>query len=200
MLALDDPLLYSILTGKIGTKWPTRQRWTIGASELCFGGPIVGLFCRLCKVLPVTRGQGIWHPFMDDAVGAISAPTDNWIHLFPEGRVHQDPEGKLLRFKWGVGRLVADPDVTPLVIPIHIEGTRHILSETRPNRMIPSSLYGTKVSIRIGDPIDFTDFVLQAKTQALQDGPGKVDRIQTYQTITQIIQQSVEKLRDQNIL
>jgi monolysocardiolipin acyltransferase len=197
---LDDPLLYSILTSKIGTKWPTSQRWTVGASELCFANGLVGLFCNLCKVLPVVRGIGIWQPFMDDVVARLSAPSDNWVHLFPEGRVHQDPKGALLRFKWGVGRLVVDPPITPLVLPIHIEGTKLLLDEKRPTRSWLSSWYGSTVTIRIGDPIDFTQLVEEAKRDALANSNGTIDRVKTYKAITQLIQEKVEELRDQSVL
>lgn len=139
---------------------------------------------------------------MDDVVGRLSKAEggDNWVHIFPEGRVHQDPSGELLRFKWGVGRLVADPDVTPLVLPIFIEGTKAILDEKRKNRRIPSSLYGTDVIIRIGEPIDFSEYVARAKEEAKKKGEGNVDRIATYKDITSIIQTSIEKLRDSNVL
>jgi monolysocardiolipin acyltransferase len=149
----------------------------------------------------VTRGEGIWHKLMDDAVGRLSTPgIDNWIHLFPEGRVHQNPKGELLRFKWGVGRLVADPNITPIVLPIHIEGTKDILHEARPNRLIPSSLYGSNVVVRIGEPIDFSELVSEAKKEAQKLGDGNVDRVKTYKAITIIIQQKVEELRDQSVL
>ena len=201
--ALDDPLLFSALTKEIGLKWAPKQRWTIGASELCYANVILGTFCRLCKVLPVVRGEGIWQAMMDDAVGRLAKVDgggDNWVHIFPEGRVHQHPDGDLLRFKWGVGRLVADPEITPLVLPIHIEGTKDILDEMRTNRKLPSSLYGTDVVVRIGEPIDFSEYVARAKEEAKKLGDGNFDRVKTYKAIASIIQQSVEKLRDRDIL
>ena len=195
---LDDPLLFSALTSQVGVKQSKNQRWTVGAAELCFGGMIVGAYCQLCKVLPVVRGIGIWQPMMDDAVNVLQRKGfDNWVHIFPEGRVHQ-VRGELLRFKWGVGRLVADPDTTPIVLPIFIEGTKHIIDEKRKTKWLPSSFGGERIVIRVGEPIDFTDLVNEAKEQALLEDP--VDRVKTYKKITEIIQSKMEDLRVQTEL
>lgn len=193
--ALDDPLLYSILTKEAGLLWPTRQRSTVGAAELCFANWFVGTMCKLGKVLPVVRGDGIWQQWVDKVVGRLSAPSpDNWVHIFPEGRVHQAKDGALLRFKWGLGRMVADPEVTPIVLPIFIEGTKLLLDEKRPNPWLLSSFRGSNISIRIGEPIDFSDLVTKAKEEAKRD--GKCDRIRTYKSITEQIQKKLEELRD----
>lgn len=198
MIALDDPLLYGILA-KEGFVWPTHQRWTVGAAELCFSNWFIGALCKLGKVLPIVRGQGIWQPMMDDVVGRLCAPgPDNWVHIFPEGRVCQNEDGSLRRFKWGIGRLVADPDITPLVVPVHIEGTKLILDERRPNRWGLSSYYGSNVVIRFGTPLDFSDIVSQAKEEARKN--GTCDRVKTYLLITEAIQKKVEELRDENSL
>ena len=37
-----------------------------------------------------------------------------------------------MRFKWGVGRLVADAHVTPIVIPIYHQGMDSILPNREP--------------------------------------------------------------------
>jgi hypothetical protein len=36
--------------------------------------------------------------------------------------------GELRRFKWGIGRLLMESSVTPLVIPIFIKGVSSLLS------------------------------------------------------------------------
>lgn len=152
--------------------------------------------CYYCKVLPVVRGEGIWQPLMEDVLGRLSAPTpDNWVHIFPEGQINQK-KGELLRFKWGLGRLVTDPDVTPLVLPIYIEGTKRLVSEDRANRYLMSSWYGERVVVRVGEPIDLSELVAHAKEEALTSGKP-VDRIKTYREISTIVRDRMEELRKQ---
>lgn len=132
---------------------------------------------------------------MDDAVARLSAPgPDNWVHIYPEARVWQSSGGDLRRFKWGVGRLVADPEVTPIVVPIFIEGSKLILDERRTNRWGFSSYKGANIIVKVGEPIDFAELVAQAKEEAAKS--GTCDRVKTYRTITEIIQKKVEELRD----
>ena len=54
-----------------------------------------------------------------------------WIHIFPEGKVHQHPLKTMRYFKWGVARLILEPDVCPAIVPMWIEGTDAIMSEER---------------------------------------------------------------------
>lgn len=191
-------MTFAILA-KEGFVWPTHQRWTVGAAELCFANWFIGALCKLGKVLPVVRGAGIWQPMMDDSVARLNTPgSDNWVHIFPEARVHQAKDGKLRRFKWGVGRLVADPDVTPIVVPIHVEGTKLLLDENRTNRWGLSSYAGSHITIKIGEPLDFAELVAQAKEEATKT--GTCDRVKTYRLITELIQKKVEELRDDTSL
>jgi monolysocardiolipin acyltransferase len=41
-----------------------------------------------------------------------------WVHVFPEGKVNTDMS-RLMRFKWGLGRLILEADPTPMVVPIY---------------------------------------------------------------------------------
>ncbi|KAL6716847.1 Lyso-phosphatidylcholine acyltransferase [Lecanora helva] len=55
----------------------------------------------------------------------------SWIHIFPEGRVHQHPAKTMRYFKWGVARLILEPDVCPDIVPMWIEGHQEIMHEDR---------------------------------------------------------------------
>ncbi|XP_060584692.1 tafazzin-like [Ruditapes philippinarum] len=64
-----------------------------------------------------------------------------------------------MRLKWGVGRLIADTPVTPLVLLIHHVGFEKIF----PNEGILYPRVGKKSSIYISEPIDFTQEVTLLK-------------------------------------
>jgi monolysocardiolipin acyltransferase len=55
----------------------------------------------------------------------------SWIHIFPEGRVHQHPHRTMRYFKWGVARLILEPDVCPDIVPMWIEGYSGVFPEDR---------------------------------------------------------------------
>lgn len=46
-----------------------------------------------------------------------------WLHIFPEAKVHQHPEKRLIRFRWGVSRILMETKNEYEVIPIWLEGT-----------------------------------------------------------------------------
>lgn len=176
--------------------WAPRLRWTVGAAELCFANPFLSSICYLCKVLPIVRGAGMWQPMMDEVVARLCAPGyDNWVHIFPEGRVHQ-VAGEMRRLKWGVGRLVADPPITPIVLPMYIEGTKKLLDKNRPQPKLLSSWHGERIAIYIGEPIDLSELVAEAKQEAM-NAPNAVDRIKTYRRVTSVIQEKMQELQRQ---
>ena len=69
-----------------------------------------------------------------------------WIHMFPEGKVIMDGKLKrfssqfvrsvsvclILRLKWGVGRLIMDSRLPPILIPIWLEGMEKVFPTTPP--------------------------------------------------------------------
>jgi monolysocardiolipin acyltransferase len=76
-----------------------------------------------------------------------------WIHIFPEGMIHQDPNRNMRYFKWGVARLILEPRECPDVVPMFIEGTDQIMHESRQfPRFIPR--IGKKVTITFGNQVD----------------------------------------------
>lgn len=76
------------------------------------------------KVVPIVRGDGVYQPVMNQMVDELN--RGSWLHIFPEGGINM--EKKKLRLKWGVGRLVADTDVTPIVVPFYHHGNSHYMS------------------------------------------------------------------------
>lgn len=75
--------------------------------------------------------------YTTDGIDTFPAPSAYamrqyaWVHVFPEGRVHQHPHKAMRYFKWGVARLILEPDVCPDVVPMWIEGNNEIMHEDR---------------------------------------------------------------------
>ncbi|ETN39075.1 uncharacterized protein HMPREF1541_05297 [Cyphellophora europaea CBS 101466] len=76
-----------------------------------------------------------------------------WVHIFPEGMIHQSPNYNMRYFKWGVARLILEPAVCPDVVPIWIEGTDQVMHESREfPRFIPRP--GNRISVTFGEAVD----------------------------------------------
>ncbi|RMY88576.1 hypothetical protein D0861_04733 [Hortaea werneckii] len=76
-----------------------------------------------------------------------------WVHIFPEGMIHQHPEKVMRYFKWGVARLILEAEPCPDVLPMWIDGPQQIMDN---NRGWPRPLprIGKDVSVAFGSPLD----------------------------------------------
>jgi hypothetical protein len=63
--------------------------------------------------------------------------------------------------KWGVGKLVANAERTPLVVPIYHTGTNDIMPQSRDNELIDSLPVwsGVEITIQPGDPVPVADLI-----------------------------------------
>ncbi|KAH8688043.1 hypothetical protein GQ44DRAFT_720804 [Phaeosphaeriaceae sp. PMI808] len=76
-----------------------------------------------------------------------------WIHIFPEGMIHQTEHRIMRYFKWGVSRLILESDPIPDIVPIFIEGFDDIMHETRTfPRFIPRPFKNVRVTF--GEKLD----------------------------------------------
>lgn len=77
----------------------------------------------------------------------------SWIHIFPEGMIHQHP-GRVPRyFKWGVARLILESEPCPDVLPMWIDGPQWVMNEKRTwPRPVPRP--GKDISVSFGEPVD----------------------------------------------
>ena len=144
--AVDDP---GAVMPIIPASWllqPHRLRWTLCARDRCFTNPFVGAILSAGRVLPVDRGGGAGQPLMDAVVGKLDA--GDWVHMFPEG-ARQPVEGGLGRMRPGVGRLIADARVPPVVLPFYHRG---FLSLQKKGEFFPIS-FGHRLDILVGEPI-----------------------------------------------
>ncbi|KAA6411326.1 MAG: Glycerol-3-phosphate (1)-acyltransferase [Lasallia pustulata] len=86
------------------------------------------------------------------APSSYAARRYAWLHIFPEGRVHQHSHKTMRYFKWGVARLILEPDVCPDIVPMWIEGNDEVMHESREwPRFVPR--VGKSLGIWFGDPI-----------------------------------------------
>ncbi|EPS33439.1 hypothetical protein PDE_08401 [Penicillium oxalicum 114-2] len=87
------------------------------------------------------------------APSAYACNSYSWVHIFPEGKIHQSPRQTMRYFKWGIARLILEANECPDVVPMWIEGFDQIMHESREfPRFLPR--IGKKVSITFGSKVD----------------------------------------------
>lgn len=135
------------------------------------------------KTIPTMRGGGIYQPGVDFSIHRLN--KGDWIHIYPEAKVVQDQGGKMIRFKWGVGRIIMDMDHEPIVIPIWHKG----MDKAKP-------LYGgtplvhlnQEIQVVFGEPVEYADILEEWKN-------GNLTREQARIQITQRLYDALEKLQ-----
>lgn len=153
---LDDPLVWGVAAPP---RWylrgATHMRWTLGAEDIIFRNKLESAFFSLGQCLPVQRfGVGPFQAGMDAAVTLMD--RQRWVHVFPEGFVHQPEaphEHTLKFFRWGVSRLVLEPNKAPIVVPMYSHGLENVFPEHLARRLLG---YGTHLPLQcnIGPPIN----------------------------------------------
>ncbi|KAL1903289.1 Lyso-phosphatidylcholine acyltransferase [Sporothrix stenoceras] len=87
------------------------------------------------------------------APSAFASNRHAWVHIFPEGLVHQQRDRGLRYFKWGVARLILESEPTPDIVPMFIDGLDRVMHEERKfPRFLPR--IGQKIRIVFGDIMD----------------------------------------------
>ncbi|KAL4785428.1 hypothetical protein BJX76DRAFT_347062 [Aspergillus varians] len=87
------------------------------------------------------------------APSAYSCNSFSWVHIFPEGKIHQAPSKTMRYFKWGVARLILEASECPDVVPIWLEGFDQVMHESREfPRFLPRP--GKEVSVTFGEKVD----------------------------------------------
>ncbi|RMX43820.1 hypothetical protein pdam_00023094 [Pocillopora damicornis] len=169
---LDDPCLWGLLQLKSVLNPSKQIRWTLGAQELLFSTPFRTFLFSRAKAIPVIRGDGIFQKGVDVAIEQLN--KGEWIHVFPEGAVNINDSIK--RLKWGVGRLIAEAQVTPIVVPFWHEDTNKNL-----------------VTVLIGEPMEFTETVEEYRK-------AKKTAMETRKHITDKIQERFKELKEETRL
>ena len=58
--SMDDPLIIAALLPSSVLMHARNLRWTLCATDRCFRNPVTSAFFKCVKVLPVSRGEGIY--------------------------------------------------------------------------------------------------------------------------------------------
>ncbi|KAJ6161119.1 hypothetical protein N7470_004515 [Penicillium chermesinum] len=119
---------------------PERQHWSL--QNVC-----VDPFSDLA-VAYTTNGED-----SHMAPSAFAKNSYSWVHIFPEGKIHQAPNKTMRYFKWGVARLILESKECPDVVPMWIEGFDQIMHESREfPRFLPR--VGKNVNVTFGSRVD----------------------------------------------
>ncbi|KAL0582519.1 hypothetical protein ABG067_007601 [Albugo candida] len=207
---VDDPGIFAgILPWSFLT--PSRIRWSLCSQEYCYTkGRLASTLFYSAKTLPIKRGAGINQELLHDIFERIQ--DGQWVHIFPEGKITQDGslggrEGldrdKIGRLKWGVGKLIARADTTPVVIPIYHVNMNKLMPQDENNEVInvlPRA--NNHVFVRVGQPIDFEDLFreyekerVKASNAASWDSEEKEKIL--YSAITRRIEEALLNLEQQ---
>ncbi|KAG8041322.1 hypothetical protein G9C98_002310 [Cotesia typhae] len=88
------------------------------------------------------------------------------------------------RLKWGVGRLILESPVTPIVVPIYHVGMDQVLPNEPPYII---KLF-KKVTIKYGEPIDFSKLLAELRA-------SNADEVQARKAITDYIDAELLRLK-----
>lgn len=114
------------------------------------------------------------------APSSYASNSSSWVHIFPEGRIHQCADKSMRYFKWGVSRLILEATECPDLVPMWLEGFDDVLNEERTfPRFLPRPF--KKVGITFGQKVDpektFGD--LRARWRALEKRVAEKRQAQT---------------------
>ncbi|KAK0173185.1 hypothetical protein PV328_006422 [Microctonus aethiopoides] len=157
-----------------------KIRWSLAAHDICFTNVWHSYFFMLGKCIPIIRGDGVYQDAINFCIEKLGC--GEWVHVFPEGKVNMLKEH--IRLKWGIGRLILESPVTPVVIPIYHLGMDDVLPNEPPYML----KVGKRVTTYYGEPIDFSGILAQLRASNASD-------VDARKTITDRIDEELLKLK-----
>lgn len=178
---LDEPLIMGRITPSSLLLPPgiSSMRYGVCTREICFGTSATSAFFGMGRAWPVLRGGTAEQWGLAQMQARLNA--GHWVHIFPEARTWQeggtplrDSQGRWCTasgrcsapfsgvgpFKWGVGRLVANSAVVPIVVPVFHQGMAPVLPQTSTNDVISFvPVSGSDITIAAGDPVECSDLI-----------------------------------------
>ncbi|XP_066157614.1 tafazzin [Euwallacea fornicatus] len=175
----DDPGIWGTLKLR-HLLCPSKMRWSLAAHDICFTCAPHSYFFSLGKCVPVIRGAGVYQDAVDFMIEKLA--KGEWVHVFPEGKVNMTKE--CLRLKWGVGRMILESPVPPIVVPIWHIGMDDVL----PNEPPYVLRLRKNLTFNYGDPIDMTEMVKALKAANATEEEAR-------KQITDFLQDRLQQLR-----
>lgn len=203
--------------------FPSRYPYVMNAEEYAFKNKFRAYWASIIRLMPIRRGEGIYQIEMDDFINRVRG--GNWVQIYPEGRTYQNgpysdraadgcyytpsgrkspPNRNLGPLKWGVGRLIAECEVTPIILPFYQLGFEYIQPQVE-DRVCKQTLPvgGNHTTVVYGEPIHVDDLLSHYRPLIeKEDDPEKKKQLQLqlYKAITDRIDQKLEILEKECII
>ncbi|KAK8791093.1 hypothetical protein WA158_005724 [Blastocystis sp. Blastoise] len=200
--------------------YPSHYPYILNSEEYAFKNKLRAYFASIVRIMPIRRGDGIYQIELTDFTNKVKG--GNWVHIYPEGRTYQSgpfcdraadgcyytpsgrhspPNRKLGPLKWGVGRIISECEVTPIILPFYQLGLEGIQPQ-KENRVCVRALPfgGNHATIIYGEPIKVEDILSHYRPLVAEEqDPQKKIIIQEemYKSITERIEQALEKLENE---
>jgi monolysocardiolipin acyltransferase len=131
------------------------------------------------RCIPIVRGDGLNQQGVVDALDHLN--NGGWMHLHPEGKVNKDLSN-VLPLRHGVGKLIAESKVTPVVLPIFHLGMANVISY---NGRFPRPR--ADLLFMVGKPIYFDETLEKLRKEGLE-------KVEIYNRVTDVVEAELRAL------